>query len=771
MVGLWIVAASATEGTVTVPLSDWTAAVPPPTAAPAPAAFPIRRELTGRLERGQLESTLVARFEVRGAAQAVPVLGAGTTLIDATLDGRPAALREDAGQWVVDAAPGVHELRAVLVHGARTDRFARQLDVPLPGGGPTAVDLVIPEAPIAPDLRSGVLTAVEPAPGGTRIRGYLAGGDLALTWERRAAGPVDAGAAHVDARTDAVLSLGDDVVTGSATVALSVREGEIDRVVVELPPELEVLDAAGPDVLQWHTDVDGALVVLLRQVADADAAATVRFQYPVRPEEPVPLRVPRPRVDGRSAGTLGVVAPVGVDVQPGEVRGGHLLEPRDVPASVLALTEHPLRAAVAYEGPPPDASVAVERQADLGVSASRVDDLQGITVLMEDGTEVGKLRLAVRNTARQVLTVDLPEGAVLTHCFRDGVPLLPAATPDRPERVLVPLTRSLQVERAEQEHVVAAGDMLSAIAQRYYGDGSRWRAIAAANPEAEGGLHPGQRLRIPPIAEVPAEAAFVLELGWERRAQALGLVGLRRVALPALDLEVMAANWHLYLPDAVQPVWVEGLGVAPDLVYTDPVHRLLDAVVSSAVPGEAAYAGGGYESALAGRRSAYLEAQQAQAGPVGDAFPLVGRKIRLHGVLLGTAPPAARIGWIGAPVAGAVRWLVLAAVAGVAFAAARWPRRWEGWVAALVGVGAVLVLGHHLLGVYQRAVWGVALGLLVALAARRHAGAAWVPLVVPRPGCVLAAVAPIVALWVLLKPPMLPIFAAVALAVAHWRHR
>ncbi|MEZ4237270.1 MAG: LysM domain-containing protein [Myxococcota bacterium] len=767
----WLTATAwASGGTVTVPLATWEETVPPPAPACTPAALPVQRTLAGTLHRGQLEGTLTARVEVRCGPVAVPLVGRDVTVLDATLDGRPAALRDDgSGQWVVDVGPGVHDARIQLLQGAPTDRFARELRVPLPGGGPTAVDLVVPEPAVTPSLRGGVVTEVLPAGDATRVRGALAAGDLALAWERSADVATPAGAAHVDARTDAVVSLGEDLVTGTARLALTVREGEIDRVTVDLPPALEVLDVTGGDVLQWHTE-DGSAVVLLRHLAQADVAADVRFQYPVQPGTAVPLLVPRPRVDGRTEGAVGVAAPVGLEVAPGDVGQGRLLAPRDVPVSLLALTDDPLRATVAFDGEPPAATVDVARQADLRVAPTRIDDLQAITVVTEDGAEVGKLRLAVRNTTRQVLTVDLPEGAVLTHCFRDGVPLRPAASDGHPERMLVPLTRSEARERQDAEHVVEAGDMLSTIAQRYYGDASRWRLLVSANPGLDpSALRVGQHLRVPSIAELPAEAAFTLELGWERHGDPLALAGLRDVALPALDLDVMAANWHLYLPERLVPLWVGDGAVRLDVNYTGTLHRLLDAVVTAAVPGEAAYAGEAYRSALELRRKDYLAEQQAEGALAGDPFPLVGHKYRLRGVLLGDDTVATRILWIAAPVADAARWVVLAGVAALTFAAARW-RRAAGGIALAVGLVAVAALGHALLGVYGRALWGAVLGLAAALIGRRWAGARWVA---PRRRAWWAAppVALVALVWWLLSPSMLPVFAAALLLVLHRRHR
>jgi nucleoid-associated protein YgaU len=51
-----------------------------------------------------------------------------------------------------------------------------------------------------------------------------------------------------------------------------------------------------------------------------------------------------------------------------------------------------------------------------------------------------------------------------------------------------------------QTYTVVAGDSLSKIAKRYYGDASQWRRIHEANRDQITNpdlIHPGQRLKIP----------------------------------------------------------------------------------------------------------------------------------------------------------------------------------------------------------------------------------------------------------------------------------
>ena len=716
------IAGAAAPGEVTLPLEAWEALRPEAPPGRPREAVPIDRRLVGRYRRGLLEAELTTRIQVSPGtgSLAVPVLGATSTVSGVTVDGGPAIIRTNSsGQHEVIgdriATAGTHTVRVALLHGEQTDRFARRLTLQLPPGGPTEVELVLPEAPVVASLAGGALVEQRPHPDGTLLRGWLgADGRLELTWERRAT-HTTVGDAQLDTRAHALLEIGEDVVTGLVALDFEVLGGETDRLALTLPSGVEILDVTGPDVMQWHTDGGGGLAVLLRSVVDRQAAASVRFQYPAPLDLPVPVLLPLPSDPAELSGAIGIAAPVSLGVELGEISSAEVLQPRDVPSELLDLTEAPLRAALEFGAEPPEATVEVSRQAEVTLSPSRIDDLQGISVVMEDGAEVGKLRLAVRNTARQVLTVDLPPGAALTHCFRDGVPLRPAADDAHPDRVLIPLTRSA-LDEGPNTHTVASGDTLSAIALDHFGDASLWPRIQSANPVLlERGLQPGMVLTLPRRAASHLEESFVLELGFKRRTEPLGSLGRREIRLPTLDLDVMAANWHVYLPDHVQPLAFDSSLIQRTGLHIGPLSKLIHAIARSSLGSTPAYAGGdSYRNILADRRSIYRQQAEVAQPPGGDPFPLVGVRYRFSGVLLGTDPPALTVLYLTDTLAGgvaAVAGLLAALLAGLLAQPGRSGALWSvAGVAGIVGLG----LGHYVLGVYSQIAWGACGGLFLA---------------------------------------------------------
>ena len=716
---LLLALAHATPGEVTLPLSEWTALHPAATSPAAPAdAVHHTRRLVGAVDRGLLHATLTHQLDALRPV-ALPVLPAAATVVEARLDGQPAPLSL-TDRYRVDVRPGRHTVQLDLLQGQASDRSERRVHLALPPGGPTSFELTLPEAPVDVTLAHGVVTSTREAVGHTVVTGWVDGsGSLDLAWERRTTH--EATDARLDAEVYALLDLGGDLVTGHGSYRFDVLAGEVDRVALPLPPGLEVTEVRGDQVLQWHSN-NGELAVLLREVEDEQVDLVVGYQYPAHLDGPTDLLTPLPTaasgVTGSVRGALGVVAPVAMDVALAGVDHARQLAPRDIPQALVELSADPLRAAIAFDEPPV-ASATTTRQGEVLTSASRIDDLQGISLLMEDGTEVGKLRLAVRNADRQLLTVDLPEGARLTHCFRDGAPLRPAADASHPGRVLVPLTRSRKTEA--HTYTVEPGDTLSSIASSNYGDANRWQQVQWANPGVDADrLQVGQQLTLPALSDADTES-FILELGWERHTAPLGTFGRRAVGLPELDLDVQAATWHVYLPEHLETLTVASNLTQLSGVHTDPLTRVVDFLVQAGVTGSSAYAGGrdksGYKNAITFRRSTY-EAEAAQVAASAEAvsaYPLVGQRIRFRGSLLGTEAPVATVRYVGEGLASTARTVLWLLAVGLGWRVGREPRDAATWAAVGTGVLGAGVVGHFLLGSYGRFAWGADVGMAVAL--------------------------------------------------------
>lgn len=749
------------DARVNLPLAHWfalteRAAARPPAPSPPEAVVHVARTIDGRFDKGLLAATLEATFVVhddQGYLQ-VPVIDDSASPSQVTLNGEPTSLVARGGMYTVGVErPGTYTVRVAFFRGQEQERFARRLQLRLPAGGVTRVDLTLPEADVDARLEGGAVTASAPSadhPGRTRVVGHLdASGQLDLTWARR----VDH-AAGADVRLEVavrtVVTVDEGLVRGLSVVDATLTAGETDRLSLRVPPGVEVLDVSGAPVLQWRSDPDdrARLDVLLRHLIADRAQVAVRFQLPIDDPARVTLATLLPEDGVPFTGSLGVIAPAGLDVEVLDVTGAQATGPRDLPPELTELTSRPLLHGFRFSEAP-TVAVAVARHASVAVTSTLVDEVQASTVLLADGAEVTKMRLDIRNNTRQYLRVVLPPGAELTHALLDGHPVRPAAPPRAASDAEAPgegqdgaaapgdaLLFSLrQSERIDPDHgrvhVVQPNETLGAIAHRYYADPDRWRELLHANHAILRGdpiIRVGQRLQIPGGDLTVEESAFVLELAY--RAPGTGpLSGFGRasLALPRLDVDTMKVVWHVYLPSDLEPVDFDANLTQIDGVRLGILQRLRY-LVAAALGTPAAHAGGGdYESILSRRKGIYRQeaARKTLAEVTPSSFPLVGQRYRFRRVLDDGAPPRVSVTYLDATAADLARVAAGLLMFALALVALRRRARW--WHRGLVALATLALLAgaHHLLGAHRALIWGAIAGALAAIAASLWARRPW----------------------------------------------
>ncbi len=716
--------ALAVDGTVTLPLTDWTSLLDAgQSSAQRPAApvpwLQVDRAVEGSFERGVFTGTLRTTVRVLRAEEGlrIPVITSGVSIARVELDGHSTALLPEGGNYTVGiATAGAHTLRVDFFLGQEDDRFVRRLELPLPPSGPTRVSVVVPEVGIEATLENGAMRSQRPEAGGTRIDGQLDGqGLLRLSWKGRAAD--DTVPVKAETREFALFTLHDALVKGVATFDTTILEGETDRLSLRVPDGVEIVEVSGADVLQWRNDA-GLIDVRLRYLVSERANVQVLFQFPVSLEAPVALRMPLPAAGTPFTGAIGVQGPAGFEAA---VEGADGTSPlRDLPPELAALTANPLLLGFELAGEP-DVRLRVSRQAEVAVASTAIDELEATTVLIEDGAEITRMQLHVHNQTQQYLGVRRPDGAVLTHARLDGRSIRPAMSPDG-ATLLLPLIQSERLADGETlRWQVREGDTLGGLADRFYGDPTQWQRLIDNNYgvlSRPGDLATGQDLVIAPASDGAAAVdRFVIDLAWTRDRGAMGLLGARALTLPEVDATVAAVEWDVYVPSAVAPLHFAGSLSPYSHIRYDHIRRaqqFLDLVLGT----RSAWAGmdsGSYSSILSRRKAIYRDESEVerQTQEASSTFPLVGERHRFKRTLPGRDVPTLSLTWMATDLVPLVRVGVFAATARRVWQVARGgatPR-----VRLAVEAAAWLTLAWYVEGVHRSLLWGIDAALAAAL--------------------------------------------------------
>ena len=733
VVGIILTAISVTakEGKVTLPLSTWEEMQHEiqknkEKQEPPIVVLPVKRNIEGTLRKGLFHGQLTSQFTVldtKGHVR-VQVLDAAASVGTVRLNGVKTSLLKEGGLYTVGIdKPGTYMLAVEMFWGKEQESFSRRLQFRLPEAGATRFSVLVPERDIEAKIEHGVLVSERSGPGGTQLVGQLdPTGQLDISWARKLTHKLKE-KARMKARVFSLFTVQEALVSGLSAIDFEVQEGETDRVDLRLPADLEVLRVEGDAVLQWHTaEADGGqLTILFRHIVEDKTRVSIHYQFPADIEKTVILRMPSPLGETATSGALGVQGPAGLKVEPGAetAAAGTVLTAQELPTELSELATHPLLFGMTFEAPP-EVGISISKHSPVEVTSTIIDDLQASTVLNEDGTEITKLRLRIRNNTKQYLEIELPKGALLTHSLIDGQPTRPAE--GQGGRLLFPLRQSERIaDGRHRTHVVSPNDTLSDIANFYYSDPSQWTAIMNANPDIlnnEWDLSVGQELNIPARRGAAVqESSFVIELAYKLAHRGLRWAGWESLRLPEVgDVDTIEVTWHLYVPRAFAPLAFHSNLTQYSSIRYDPFRRLRD-YLRDALWMRDVWAGGRYKSILTQRQGLFRaeNSQKDKGRMVLSSFPLVGELYRFKHILIGRNTPEIGFAYVLRDFATPIRWIALGFSFAVTLLLLRRQRARKTLLYAAVGLVVLLVLAHFFLGVHRRIIWGVDLALIVTL--------------------------------------------------------
>jgi hypothetical protein len=611
---------------------------------PAQMAFGTRT-LDARFDRGVLRGRVVTTVEVfSDQVVMVPVIDGEASLAEVKVGGKKAvAVRNGAYYSIPIRGPGMHAIEVSFAMGREQARFARAFAIGLPSAPISDLRIDLPERDLEVTIDGGVVAQQTESGGRTSVHGAFDGRDrLVVGWRRKVVHTGDR-VREMEARALSLVAIEDELVRSRTLLEYRLISGETDRFEVQLPSGVEVSAVSGDSILQWYTGNEEGrerLIVLLKHLVDEQVSFTVDTQAPLAEKTAAELRFVRPLDASMREVVVAVEGRAGFAIEVSKAEHATEVGAREVPEALTTMTDKPLL--FAYRAEPnawPQLSLQIARNAEIELTQAIIDDLQASTVVTEQGVEVTKLRLYVRNNTRQYLGLALPPNASVTHALIDGVPFQPAIAEGR---ILVPLQQSERLVDGKRHHVVQNGETLGGIALMYMGSPDRWETILTANPGVRGpeDLSVGQTLAIPNEARGVRfeESNFVVELAYKVHDSELFAVGTKSMDLPTLDIPVMSATWHLYFPDSFEPLSFDSNLTQLTSVRYDPLRRIRR-FIERALEVDHVWASGAgfdeYQNILSERKQIYRDEQQKQVSEVLSAFPLVGERFRFSRVLLG----------------------------------------------------------------------------------------------------------------------------------------
>ena len=288
-----------------------------------------------------------------------------------------------------------------------------------------------------------------------------------------------------------LLSIGEKLMTVSATLKYTILHAGVDTLVVRMPPDATAVDIDGEGIKHKEEDKAKRTWTVTLQSKRTDAYALyVTFQQKVSKDQTV---IPYSGVEAvgveRETGYLAVTSRPDVEVRVGDQDADNVtpLDSREIPAAYMQGVTLPVLLAFRYVSHPYTLRMAAMPHDAAEVTLAVVESARLSTTITEEGNMITDLVCMLRNSRQAYLDLQLPESARIWHAFVGGESVTP--------------------------------------------------------------LRDGRITKMPVARMAGSAGAFELRLRYSDKLNELGRAGGLRLDSPLRDIDVMRLGWTLQLPE------------------------------------------------------------------------------------------------------------------------------------------------------------------------------------------------------------------------------
>ena len=295
-------------------------------------------------------------------------------------------------------------------------------------------------------LKTGALIGAREVP--VSNVGLRAGESLAYTAEQPD-WSLKLGAEKLPARVTAevfnLVTIGDGLLGGSATIRYGILNQGVQEFKVRVPLAWKNVEFTGPNIRRKESAAVGTntisadWTVSLQEKAWGGYTLVITYDAQFDPHKAT-LPVGGVHVLGvdREAGAVAITSAANLELKPLKMESLRRVDEAELSANDRALIARPVLLAYQYEGAKYDLAVAVTRFTELPVLAAVADRTQLTTVLTEQGQMLTQASFMVKNNDKQFQRFTLPPGAAFWSAYVNNQP---AKIEKEGDTYLVPLPR------------------------------------------------------------------------------------------------------------------------------------------------------------------------------------------------------------------------------------------------------------------------------------------------------------------------------------------
>ncbi len=262
-------------------------------------------------------------------------------------------------------------------------------------------------------------------------------------------------AARIVADIFNLVTIGDGLVGGSATVRYGLLNQGVQEFRVKLPAHWKNVEFTGPNIRRKE-QADDTWTIGLQEKAWDGYTLVVTYDFQFDPQgATLALGGIRCLDAERETGSVAITTAASLKLTPKTATGSvRRVDESELSAADRSFITRPVLIAHRYAGGEYELAVDVKRFDELPVLSAVADRTQLTTVLTEAGEMLTQASFMVKNNDKQFQRFQLPRGANFWACYVNGQPAKPERDGDW---LLVPLPRGANRDQAFAVDIVYAG--------------------------------------------------------------------------------------------------------------------------------------------------------------------------------------------------------------------------------------------------------------------------------------------------------------------------
>ncbi|MCP4217682.1 MAG: hypothetical protein GY765_23770 [bacterium] len=382
----------------------------------------------------------------------VPILPKSVGLAEVLLDGTPALVMEKNGWYhVTTTQNGLHQIKVKYFVASHLEKGPQILNLEIPKTAITLLELTIPmekidisvpdakELTISPKQGAILVNAVIPAGNNIRVQAHRK-----YTPEKKASKSIPA---KMYAETLNLISIEEDALRVTGRIKLNVLQNSITGIKVMVPEGYNILYVRKQD----GTRIRG------RQIKNTDKGPVVEipfdspvegtFVFDILSEKLFEAEQSDIHFNGyrildavRETGYIGAEKKSTAEAAPTAADKLDRIDIKDLPYQLVRMSKRPLLFGYRYLRHPFNLTMSITKHEELPTISTIIDMAAVITVVLEDGKTLTRVNYKIRNTWKQFLKLQLPEGSEVWTVYVDSK--RENASRNAGGQIMIPLARS-----------------------------------------------------------------------------------------------------------------------------------------------------------------------------------------------------------------------------------------------------------------------------------------------------------------------------------------